>query len=415
MLSIKPAVRQNLLVIFVNAVVFAGLLAGLEFGVRAMQRKRLGPNAMMSPARLDRWTGWRNNPSYSRRDIEHNAQGFRRSSAVSLEKSANTVRIFVMGGSAAYGAEGQYRDLDPDWKKLYNKDLIDAYLERKLQQRHPERQWEVINGAVSEFRMHQEQVLLYAQILQYHPDLVIFMDGHNDMSGFMGVETSPYNPYLSTPHEAEFETMTKPHSLRSLFYINSMWLRSNSAFFDLLYRKSLDRLQPDSYGPGVDPNEHVTSPVRQADLTASDQVSANRSLSRVGYYLLAVERLRTALELEHIPSVFSLQPELLTTSKKLTSTEIAFADHTRQISRRRLTYLWENLRPAIVREMAEAASRQNFTFVDLNNIFDSVTEKVFTDYCHLTPKGNEQIAEKLLTSIEPSLIPELINKTRAAE
>jgi lysophospholipase L1-like esterase len=65
--------------------------------------------------------------------------------------------------------------------------------------------------------------------------------------------------------------------------------------------------------------------------------------------------------------------------------------------------------------MAEAASRQNFTFVDLNNIFDSVTEKVFTDYCHLTPKGNEQIAEKLLTSIEPSLIPELINKTRAAE
>ena len=93
---------------------------------------------------MDRWTAWKNAPGYARPDIHHDAQGFRRDSDVSLEKPSNTVRIFFLGGSAAYGTEGQYRDLDPEWQKLYNRDLIDVYLQSLLQTRHPERHWEVI-------------------------------------------------------------------------------------------------------------------------------------------------------------------------------------------------------------------------------------------------------------------------------
>ena len=138
--------RQRLILIFVNAAVFVALLAGLEVGVRMIQTRRLGPKAFVQPGIMDRWTAWRNTPGYARTDIEHDGQGFRRSSEVALEKPPNTVRVFLVGGSAAYGTEGQYRGLDPDWQKLYNKDLIDVYLEGKLRQRHPERRWEVINA-----------------------------------------------------------------------------------------------------------------------------------------------------------------------------------------------------------------------------------------------------------------------------
>ena len=107
-----------------------------------------------------------------------------------------------MGESAAYGVEGQYRSLDPDWQKLYNKDLIDAYLESKLRQGHPERRWEVINAAVPEYRTHQElSTPIRSDTAVLIWDLAIFMDGHNDMSGVMSAPDGPYNPFTLTPHE----------------------------------------------------------------------------------------------------------------------------------------------------------------------------------------------------------------------
>ena len=243
--------------------------------------------------------------------------------------------------------------------------------------------------------MHQELVLLYAQILQYHPDLVIFVDGHNDMSGVMSAPDGPYNPFTSTPHELEFDTMTRPKSLRSLFYINSQWLRGNSAFFDLLYRKALARVQPNAFGPGVDQNEPVTSPVQFPELSPADQKVAQSDLARVGYYVEAVERLQSALATAHVPALFSLQPEILTTPKRLTPIEAKFADYTRQVNQRLRTYLWEQLRPAISMQMAQAAQRDHFTFVDLEDAFRDIREKTFTDYCHMTPLGNERVAEQL--------------------
>jgi len=401
--------RERLILILVNALIFVGLLAGLEFGARAVQRRRLGPKAFVQPGMMDRWTAWRNTPGYARGDIEHNSAGFRRSSEVSVDKPANTVRIFFVGGSAAYGTEGQYPSLDPNWKKLYNKDLIDASLERKLQQRHPERHWEVINAAVPEFRMHQELVLLYARILQYHPDLVIFMDGHNDMSGFISAPDGPYNPFDDTPHELEFETMTRPQSLRAFFYINAQWLRSNSVLFDIFYRKSLDRLQPSAFGPGVDPNEPVTSPVQLADLTPAARATAERKLGMVGYYNTAVERLLAALTVEHIPALFSLQPEILTSPKPQTPVEAKFADYTRQINRRLFTYLWEQLRPRISTLMTETGVRDHFTFVDLNDVFQNEKQQTFTDYCHMNALGDDLVAERLYQAMDPALLPQLIS------
>jgi hypothetical protein len=38
------------------------------------------------------------------------------------------------------------------------------------------------------------------------------------------------------------------------------------------------------------------------------------------------------------------------------------------------------------------AQRVGGTFLDLTGIFDSVPGQVFTDYCHLTPHGNEVLA-----------------------
>ena len=134
--------------------------------------------------------------------------------------------------------------------------------------------------------MHQHLSLIYSNLLRYHPDLMIFMDGHNDMSGPMGPGSGvePYDAYAGTPHDAEFESMVFPKSLQSLILINATWLRNNSVLFDLMYRRVLASGQSKALGPGVDRARPVTSPVAFADLTGDERRRASRVLARAGYY-----------------------------------------------------------------------------------------------------------------------------------
>jgi len=48
------------LIVAVNLVILGGLGALIEFGVRAIQARRLGPKAILPNAYMDRWTAWRN-------------------------------------------------------------------------------------------------------------------------------------------------------------------------------------------------------------------------------------------------------------------------------------------------------------------------------------------------------------------
>jgi hypothetical protein len=76
--------------------------------------------------------------------------------------------------------------------------------------------------------------------------------------------------------------------------------------------------------------------------------------------------------------------------------------------------MYEQMRPDISRKMAASAERNGYTYLDLIDGFREIKEKTFTDYCHLTPRGNEVIAERLYQAMSPVLIPKLLNGTAAA-
>lgn len=398
---------RPLVLIAVNLVILVGLFTLLEFAVRTIQARRLGPKAVQPNAYMDRWTAWRNAPDWARIDIHHNAQGFRHDTDVSLNKPPGTVRIFFAGGSAAYGCEGLFQSLDPQWERLYDRDLIDVYLQKKLRERHSERHWEVVNVATNEYRMHQHLALFYTRLLRFKPDLMIFMDGHNDLSGIMAATTNPYDPYAETPHNREFTSAVYPHTLRDLFYIGSQWLRNKSALFAVLHGKILAGRHDVALG-GADVGQPVRSPVQLEDLAPALQQRARANLAQDTYYTQMVERLHTTLAHEGVESLFSMQPELILSGKPMTSVEAKFAVHYRQISGRYTIYMYEQMRPDVSRQMAASAERNGYAYVDLLDTFRNVKEKTFTDYCHLTPKGNELIAERLYQAMSPKLIPKLV-------
>jgi hypothetical protein len=93
-------------VVFFNLLVAAVLLAGLELAVRIRHGDVAGRRLRLSRGVHDRFTAWRNRPRFSNGSVVINAQGLRHTADVSEKKPVQTLRVFLLGGSAAYGDIG---------------------------------------------------------------------------------------------------------------------------------------------------------------------------------------------------------------------------------------------------------------------------------------------------------------------
>ena len=100
-----------------------------------------------------------------------------------------------------------------DTPRLSDQDTIDYHLQTILAARLNGMQFEVINAAVSEYRLFQEVTLFHEKLVNFRPNLIIFLDGHNDISFLTGrvtVKDHP-NPYWDNRHfiraERVFESL----------------------------------------------------------------------------------------------------------------------------------------------------------------------------------------------------------------
>ena len=117
----------------------------MEYTARKVAYGKLGSPERQTELILDRWTAFRNNPGYKSDSVQLNQDGFRRGRSVSVDKPQDTVRIFFLGGSVAYGGETLYPEIDDHWR-IDNQQTIDHYLETRLNSTFPSKRWEVINA-----------------------------------------------------------------------------------------------------------------------------------------------------------------------------------------------------------------------------------------------------------------------------
>src|SRR5215469_5436428 len=93
-------------------IVLAVVVVLLQVALKRLQKRYRGVVTGAPQALRDRFVAWRLNPNYRRIDIQHNRGGFRRTDEVSIIKPPGTVRIFLLGGSAVYGAQGAYPQIE---------------------------------------------------------------------------------------------------------------------------------------------------------------------------------------------------------------------------------------------------------------------------------------------------------------
>jgi lysophospholipase L1-like esterase len=373
------------------------IFGGMEFAARIRQYRKFGSKSLHPMALRDEFTGYRMNPAYGRVDRQHNEQGFRRDKDVSLEKSPNTVRIFITGGSTAYGATTDMPEYtDNRWRLLYGNQTIDYYLEQNLNQAFPSQHWEVINAAAPAYQLNQELAEIQSVLLRYRPDYIILLDGNNDIGALWKHAHKNYDPYAYAEGSEEFNLLANPGSFRSLLLFLADWIHTNSAAFRIMQ----DHLRSMEWGERK--TRQVGNPVHFSDLTSTEQAQFATAQNQLGYYTHMVQQIQRILDLDGVKAIFLLQPEVELTHKQLTDSEQRMLDFELTVPGR--TYSFQQLFPEIAGRMTAIAREDGFAFLSLADAFDQTSEQTFSDDCHLTPEGNRIIAERLFQLLKVTFV-----------
>ncbi|MEM7299054.1 MAG: hypothetical protein AAF391_12410, partial [Bacteroidota bacterium] len=127
------------------------------------------------PANYTTWSG----------KTHFNNLAFRRLEDTSIEKPPGVKRIFIMGGSAAFGSQALpgsiYIGLSAQGEYTLE-ETIAGQLETLLNEKYPNQQFEVINAAVNWSRLHQQTLHYLRKLRSLEPDLILSMDAQNDSS-----------------------------------------------------------------------------------------------------------------------------------------------------------------------------------------------------------------------------------------
>ena len=146
---------------------------------------------------------YKNTPRYKYQTIKSNNNekdviideyGFICNEEIKKLKPNNYLRVFITGGSAAFGS-GQARPYNKIKKYqtgIYSyESSIAGILKSILQKKYPEKKIEVINACSSGRKINQSITQYLAVIKDFSPDIIISMDGMNDLITING--SSPFD------------------------------------------------------------------------------------------------------------------------------------------------------------------------------------------------------------------------------
>ncbi len=329
-------------------------------------------------------------PNYvDTRGVQHNSMGFRRSGEVSLTKPPGTYRIFLMGASTAYGLGGLWPHIDDRFPVLKNSETIDAYLEQELSARLPGRRIEVINAAITSTWTHHNLIYLNQTILKYKPDMILFLDGFNDYYFY----DEGHDQFGDYTYDLPSRVILGEPTIHSLAYANGWWLFRRSAFVHQLAKgaKNIKLM--------------LSSPAARSPINVEQAVRAHERVF-IANALKMEERSGLILRAEGGIPVFVLQPMLIlerNRSGMLGVERKLFDFNVSSYLPNYEAFITQAVETVRIREAA-MANRIGGQFIDLTRIYEGVDGQIFTDYAHLTPRGNLLAARYIADRVAPIIL-----------
>lgn len=328
-------------------------------------------------------------PNYhNTKGIHHNAQGFREDVDTPREKGANTYRIFIMGGSTAYGLQSMSRYGQEKYSVLRNSETIDTYLEEYLRGKVDDRKVEVINAAVTSQYSHHHLIYLNQTVLKYDPDMVVFIDGFNDYFQY----GKGFDQFRDYGYQERAHLYMGPPTIEAWTGYSGWWLFRKSHFVHLASKT-------------LRPVWIAIKSVGQSRMHIDvDTALHNLEINANANFMKMVERNSLILRHEGVVPVFVLQPEIaFTQSKVFSPLERQIYEELDQQWQENFVEFKNKARPRVVEYLLQSTARTGSVFLDTTDIYGGFEGDAYTDYCHLTPMGNKRLAENIGERILPLL------------
>ena len=334
-----------------------------------------------------------------------NEQGFRDRDSVPLAKPKNEIRIFLLGGSTAFGYANsgnaatisehleqrlqkrlQQQKTSPN---LYKPDLLPFDKEKKQKYlAKPSKikpgNYRVINAAVPGYTSGNELAQLALQILKYKPDLIVILDGYGDLM-------------LPSNEEA-----TQIPQLQQ-------YLDTQQTGFSGYLAQVIKPLEQKSYLAKIARNRWLNSQKssRKADFFLNEQTSKlvqhlppdeTELQKRVDRYVSHQKQILSLSAAARVPLVVAIQPEITGRNpSQLTDTEGEIAT---QLGRTYIKKVKASY-PAFFQANQQLAQAfpHNIKAVDLYKLTDRYPSPSFIDQIHLNQAANQKVAEQLYYAI----------------
>lgn len=260
-----------------------------------------------------------------------------------VEKPLGTYRIILIGGSVARGKEAEQS--------------IAAYLEKELSQRYNTDQIQVMNAGVSGYVLQQEFILVQSVLQQYNPDMIIGLDGYNDLLTY----------YLNQSMETNIAL--PPHQWRDFKAIKANRFQKKPYSRFAYFFKNFNRVKE--------------SLLRKRDLNNAEWLTKHQQNpcgTLCSSYWQLTDDVQDFCRAKGIWYVQFLQPINF-------EAEMPMKGDAKTIAQ--LQYS----------KIDSLAGPRPYAFSLVNSLNDDPT--LFYDDCHLIPKGNERIAWAMADSLAP--------------
>jgi len=302
------------------------------------------------------YLGFLGAPNSKKTTFEINETGFRDSDVES--RAPNEYRILVLGGSAAWG-----------WGASANRHTISGALQEFLNEDSSGISYRVMNGAYLAWTSLQERITLMEFYEHFDPDLVISFSGFNDI---ISVQYGNSRELLRLEFgmvEEAVENNLKPMStlkaIRKVAGTLGIWR------LVVYIREQVPRQQPGRID--YKPKRSERGIPKLLDRYMS---MANYTASHGDQFLLV------------------LQPEIYSTGKQLTAAEAQVKQWLDSRNNENFANTFNQYRSDLVQGLSALPS-SGIDVIDLGDMFDTVSETMFTDDSHFNDSGYREIARAL--------------------
>ena len=362
-------------------------------------------------------------------DVVIDQYGFISEAKIEKQKDTNAIRIFITGGSGAFGS-GQIKQYYGKIKSfplgLYSyESSIAGLLQKKLKKVFPSKNIEVVNACAVKRMLHQSVAYYLETISDFNPDFVISIDGNNDIAPICG-----FSPYLkgsiALSSYIELYEITKQNQNKSFFNI-----------INLINKLKINNLKTKEKNQNKNNKGFLIDPY--ASSKYNDYIFHKEKFIRGSEkFLNLIKYYHSLCETDNVKFIFCLQPLLY---RQKFNKKLSLSENTMQknfynpnsethpakkiLSSKQIEIIRKNenlilkyfIDDYLSDKINQISIEDGFSYIDMNKELMSVPSNidVFVDYCHLTPDGNEIVAEILLKKINTILNTSKNNNSKIAK